>query len=104
MTSGDTSVGSPPNWLVAHFPYESLRSPIKEREDADKQEDFIRTNDIGGKYSRIEAADTPRRVADEFSGMMLAKLDNDKAATLKVGKTRCNYSTGEVIDIVVGLL
>ena len=55
-------------------------------------------------YTRIEAADTPRRVADEFSGMMLAKLDNDKAATLKVGKTSCNYSTGDVIAIVVGLI
>lgn len=55
-------------------------------------------------YSRIEAADTPRRVADEFSGMLLAKLDNDKAASVKVGKTGCSYSTGEVIAIVVGLI
>lgn len=55
-------------------------------------------------YSRIEAADTPHRVANEFSGMMLAKLDDDKAASLQVGKTGCNYSTGEVIAIVVGLI
>ena len=55
-------------------------------------------------YSRIEAADTPHQVANEFSGMMLAKLDNDKAATLKVGKTGCDYSTGDLIAIVVGLI
>lgn len=55
-------------------------------------------------YSRIEAADTPHRVADEFSGMMLAKLDNDKAASLNVGKHKCDYSTGDSIAIVVGLI
>ena len=54
--------------------------------------------------SRIETANTPRQVADEFSGMMLASLDGDKAASLKVGKHACNYSTGEVIAIVVGLI
>lgn len=55
-------------------------------------------------YSRIEAAETPRQVADEFSGMMLAKLDSDKAASLKLGKASCEYSTGEIIAIVVGLI
>ena len=55
-------------------------------------------------YSRIEAADTPHQVANEFSGMMLAGLDDDKAASLNVGKNKCNYSTGEVIAIVVGLI
>jgi hypothetical protein len=54
--------------------------------------------------SRIEAADTPDEVADEFSGMMLAGLDNDRAANLNIGKVGCNYSTGEVIAIVVGLI
>ena len=56
-------------------------------------------------YSRIEAADTPHQVANEFSGnMMLAKLDDDKAASVQVGKTGCSYSTGEVIAIVIGLI
>ena len=54
--------------------------------------------------SRIESADTPDQVADEFSGMMLAGLDNDRAASLKVGKVGCSYSTGETIAIVIGLI
>jgi hypothetical protein len=54
--------------------------------------------------SRIEDADTPDQVADEFSGMMLAGLDNDRAAQVNVGKVGCNYSTGELIAIVVGLI
>ena len=54
--------------------------------------------------SRIEAADTPDQVADEFSGMMLAGLDNDRAAQVNIGKIGCDYSTGEVIAIVVGLI
>ncbi len=59
---------------------------------------------LADMYSRIDAADTSSQVANEFSGMMLAKLDNDKAATLKVGKVGCDYSTGDVIAIVVGLI
>ena len=59
---------------------------------------------LADMYSRIEAADTPHQVANEFSGIMLAKLDDDKAASLQVGKTGCSYSTGEVIAIVVGLI
>lgn len=54
--------------------------------------------------SRIEDADTPDQVADEFSGMMLAGLDDDRAAHVNVGKVGCNYSTGELIAIVVGLI
>lgn len=54
--------------------------------------------------SRIEDADTPDQVAVEFSGMMLAGLDNDRAAQVNVGKVGCNYSTGELIAIVVGLI
>jgi hypothetical protein len=54
--------------------------------------------------SRIEAADTPEQVSDEFYGIMLAGLDSDQAAQVNVGKVGCNYSTGEVIGIVVGLI
>jgi hypothetical protein len=54
--------------------------------------------------SRIEAADTPDQVADEFSGMMLAGLDNDRLTGVSVGKVSCNYSTGETIAIVIGLI
>ena len=54
--------------------------------------------------SRIEDAYTPDQVADEFSGMMLAGLDNDRAAHVSVGKVGCDYSTGELIAIVVGLI
>jgi hypothetical protein len=61
-------------------------------------------NQLSDARSRIEAADTPDQVADEFSGMMLAGLDNDRAASLKVGKVGCSYSTGETIAIVIGLI
>jgi len=54
--------------------------------------------------SRIEIAETPEQVADEFSGMMLAGLDDDSIANVNIGKIGCNYSTGEVIGIVVGLI
>ena len=54
--------------------------------------------------SRILVASSQEQVADEFSGMMLAGLDNDRAAHVSVGKVGCDYSTGEVIAIVVGLI
>jgi hypothetical protein len=54
--------------------------------------------------SRILTASTPAQVADEFSGMMLAGLDDDSVADVNVGKVGCNYSTGEVIAIVIGLI
>lgn len=53
---------------------------------------------------RILLAASQQQAADEFSGMMLAGLDNDHAAHLSVGKVGCDYSTGEVIAIVVGLI
>ncbi len=54
--------------------------------------------------TRIENANTPRQVADEFSGMLLAGLDQDRAAQVRLGKTECDYSTGEIIAIVLGLI
>jgi hypothetical protein len=54
--------------------------------------------------SRLKDAATPNQIADEFSGMMLAGLDDDRAANVNVGKVGCSYSTGEVIAIVVGLI
>ena len=53
---------------------------------------------------RILVASSQAQVADEFSGMMLAGLDNDRAAHISAGKVGCDYSTGEVIAIVVGLI
>lgn len=54
--------------------------------------------------ARILVASSREQVADEFSGMMLAALDDDRAAHVSVGKVGCDYSTGEVIAIVVGLI
>ena len=54
--------------------------------------------------SRILVASSQEQVADEFSGMMLAGLDNDRAAHVSVGKASCDYSTGETIAIVLGLI
>ncbi|NOS75347.1 MAG: hypothetical protein HOP36_12600 [Methyloglobulus sp.] len=54
--------------------------------------------------SRILVASSQAEVADEFSGMMLAGLDNDSAARVSVGSGSCNYSTGETIAIVIGLI
>ncbi|MGR9052889.1 MAG: hypothetical protein ACU84J_09600 [Gammaproteobacteria bacterium] len=54
--------------------------------------------------SRILLAASQQQVADEFDGMMLAGLDDDRAAHLSVGKIGCDYSTGEIIGIVIGLI
>jgi len=54
--------------------------------------------------SRILVASSQAQVADEFSGMMVAGLDDDSAARVSTGAGGCNYSTGEVIAIVVGLI
>lgn len=54
--------------------------------------------------SRILVASSQEQVADEFSGMMLAGLDDDSAVRASAGSASCNYSSGEVIAIVVGLI
>lgn len=59
---------------------------------------------LGDARSRMEQAGTPDQVADEFSGLMVAWLDDDKAAEVDVGDAGCNYSTGEIIAIVIGLI
>lgn len=59
---------------------------------------------LSAARSRIENAKTPDQVADEFSGMMLAGLDDDRAVGVDAGPADCNYSTGEVIAIVIGLI
>lgn len=61
-------------------------------------------NRLNNARSRILLASSQEQVADEFSGMMLASLDDDSAAQVGIGKVSCNYSTGEVIAIVVGLI
>lgn len=59
---------------------------------------------LEAKRARILAADTPPRVADEFSGMIMAGLDDDRLVHAKVGSGGCSYSTGETIAIVIGLI
>lgn len=59
---------------------------------------------LSNARSRILVASSQAQVADEFSGMMLAGLDDDSAARVNAGSVGCNYSTGEVIAIVVGLI
>ncbi|MGZ4955910.1 MAG: hypothetical protein ACXV8Q_12430 [Methylobacter sp.] len=54
--------------------------------------------------SHILLASSQAQIADEFSGMMLAGLDNDSAAQVNAGNVGCNYSTGEIIAIVVGFI
>ncbi|MGR9114364.1 MAG: hypothetical protein ACU85E_01260 [Gammaproteobacteria bacterium] len=64
----------------------------------------IAENRLSDIRSRILVASSQDQIADEFSGMMLAGLDDDSVAHVNVGKVGCNYSTGEVIAIVVGLI
>ena len=49
-------------------------------------------------------AQSQAQVADQFSGIVVAGLDNDRAAHLGIGGASCNYSTGEIIAIVIGLI
>lgn len=68
--------------------------------------DDLRTAEsrLSGARSRIMLASSQEQVADEFDGMMLAGLDNDHAAHVNIGSGGCDYSTGELIAIVVGLI
>jgi hypothetical protein len=78
---------------------QNARSIVPFSDDLRTAED--RLNDA---RSRILLASSQEQVADEFSGMMLAGLDDDNALPVKLGKVGCNYSTGELIAIVVGLI
>lgn len=69
------------------------------------------SNDITAAHTRLSnarerllAAVSQKQVADEFEGIMVAGLDNDRAAHLNIGSGSCDYSTGELIAIVVGLI
>lgn len=59
---------------------------------------------LGDARTRIIVASSQAQVADEFSGMMLAGLDDNSAVRASAGNVGCNYSTGEVIAIVIGLI
>lgn len=61
-------------------------------------------NRLNDARDRIMLASSQAEVADEFSGMMLAGLDDDRIAQVKVGKAGCSYSSGETIAIVIGLI
>jgi ABC-type transporter MlaC component len=69
------------------------------------------SNDITAAHARLTdarerllAAASQKQVADEFEGIMVAGLDNDRAAHVNIGSGSCDYSTGELIAIVVGLI
>jgi hypothetical protein len=69
------------------------------------------SNDITAAHTRLTdarerllAAASQKQVADEFEGIMVAGLDNDRAAHVSIGNAGCDYSTGELIAIVVGLI
>lgn len=64
----------------------------------------IAENRLNDARNRILLASSQEQVADEFSGMILASLGDDQAARVDLGKVSCNYSTGEVIAIVIGLI
>lgn len=59
---------------------------------------------LGDARSRILVASSQTQIADEFSGMMLAGLDDNTAVRASAGNVGCSYSTGEVIAIVIGLI
>lgn len=54
--------------------------------------------------SQILQANSPQQVSAVVSEMLLAGLDSDNPLQLNAGNTDCQYSTGEVIAIVVGLI
>lgn len=54
--------------------------------------------------SRILLAGSQQQVNQLFSDMMVAGLDSDNPVKVDIANTRCHYSTGEVIAIVVGLI
>ena len=68
--------------------------------------DDLRTAEtrLNDARSRIMLASSQEQVADEFDGMMLAGLDNDRAAHVNIGSGGCDYSTGELIAIAIGLI
>ena len=59
---------------------------------------------ISDARSLIVVASSREQVADAFDGMMTAGLDDDSAVLASAGGGSCNYSTGEVIAIVVSLI
>ena len=64
----------------------------------------VAENRLNEARSRIMLASSQEQVADEFDGMMLAGLDNDRAAHVNIGSGGCDYSSGELIAIVLGLI
>ena len=69
------------------------------------------SNDIAVAHDRLSDARerllnamSQKQVADEFEGIMVAGLDDDRMANVKVGGGSCSYSSGELIAIVVGLI
>jgi hypothetical protein len=58
---------------------------------------------LSAARARMVAAASQQQVADEFSGLLLAGLDNN-AVNVDVGNTGCHYTSGETIAIVIGLI
>lgn len=91
---------------MALAPTDDAINALKNASDLVPFSDDLRSAEtrLSDARSRILVASSQAQVADEFSGMMLAGLDDDSAARVSGGGGSCNYSTGEVIAIVVGLI
>jgi hypothetical protein len=91
---------------LALAPTNSAISALKKASMMMPFSDDLRTAEkrLDDSRSRIMLASSQEQVADEFDGMMLAGLDNDHAAHVNIGSGGCDYSSGELIAIVVGLI
>ncbi|MEQ1546349.1 hypothetical protein [Methyloglobulus sp.] len=91
---------------LALSPTDDAINALKNAENIMPFSDDLKTAEtrLSDARSRIMLASSQEQVADEFDGMMLAGLDNDRAAHVNIGSGGCDYSTGELIAIVVGLI
>jgi hypothetical protein len=92
--------------VVALAPTNEAIDALKNARTIMTSSDDLRIDEtrLSDARSRILMAYSQEQVADEFSSMMLAGLDDDRVTHVSIGKASCNYSTGETIAIVVGLI
>lgn len=65
----------------------------------------IAESKLNDARTQIMLASSQEQVADEFDGMMLAGLDNDRASHVNIGSGGCDYSTGElVVGLILGII
>jgi hypothetical protein len=91
---------------LALAPTDDAISALKNAQNIMPFSDDLKTAEsrLSNTRNRIMLASSQEQVADEFDGMMLAGLDNDRRAHVSIGNGGCDYSTGELIAIVVGLI